>query len=46
MSKVSILEPGKFYTFRNSFEMADEPDDILAKFGVSLRRIALNWSPT
>lgn len=41
MSKASILEPGKSYTFRNYFEMAYEPDDILAEFGVSLQRSAL-----
>ncbi len=38
MTKASILEPGKAYTFRNYFEMAYEPDDILAEFGVSLQR--------
>ncbi len=42
MSKASILEPGKSYTFRNYFEMAYEPDDILAEFGVSLQRSALS----
>ena len=41
MSKASILEPGKSYTFRNYFEMAYEPDDILAEFGVLLQRSAL-----
>lgn len=41
MSKASILEPGKSYTFRNYFEMTYEPDDILAEFGVSLQRQAL-----
>jgi hypothetical protein len=42
MSKASILEPGKSYTFRNYFEMTDEPDDILAEFGFSLQRRSLN----
>lgn len=42
MTKASILEPGKSYTFRNYFEMAYEPDDILAEFGVSLQRSTLN----
>lgn len=41
MAKASILEPGKAYTFRNYFEMAYEPDDILAEFGVSLHRASL-----
>ena len=42
MTKASILEPGKAYTFRNYFEMAYEPDDILAEFGVSLQRSSLS----
>ena len=42
MTKASILEPGKSYTFRNYFEMAYEPDDILAEFGVSLQRSTLS----
>ncbi|NES25931.1 MAG: hypothetical protein F6K41_45370, partial [Symploca sp. SIO3E6] len=42
MPKTSILEPGKSYTFRNYFEMAYEPDDILAEFGFSLERINLD----
>lgn len=41
MSRVSILEPGKSYTFRNYFEMTYEPDDILAEFGFSLQRSTL-----
>ncbi|TVP65914.1 MAG: hypothetical protein EA342_13220 [Leptolyngbya sp. LCM1.Bin17] len=41
MTKASILEPGKAYTFRNYFEMAYEPDDILAEFGVTLERRSL-----
>jgi hypothetical protein len=41
MSKTTILEPGKSYTFRNYFEMAYEPDDILAEFGFSLQRTSL-----
>ncbi|NJL49458.1 MAG: hypothetical protein HC929_20970 [Leptolyngbyaceae cyanobacterium SM2_5_2] len=42
MTKASILEPGKSYTFRNYFEMAYEPDDILAEFGLSLQRLILD----
>ncbi len=42
MTRASILEPGRSYTFRNYFEMAYEPDDILAEFGVSLRRSTLS----
>ena len=42
MSKKTILEPGKSYTFRNYFEMTYEPDDILAEFGFSLQRSNLD----
>ncbi len=42
MSKTSILEPGKSYTFRNYFEMTYEPDDILAELGFSLQRSNLD----
>jgi hypothetical protein len=42
MAKASILEPGKSYTFRNYFEMAYEPDDILAEFDVTLERRSLS----
>ena len=42
MSKTSILEPGKSYTFRNYFEMTYEPDDILAEFGFGLQRSNLD----
>lgn len=42
MSKSTILEPGKSYTFRNYFEMTYEPDDILAEFGFSLQRSSLD----
>lgn len=41
MSKATILEPGKSYTFSNYFEMAYEPDDILAELGFSLQRASL-----
>ncbi len=41
MTKASILEPGKSYDFRNYFEMAYEPDDILAEFDVTLERRSL-----
>ena len=44
MTKASILEPGKPYTFRNYFEMAYEPDDILAEFDVTLERRSLLFS--
>ena len=42
MSKASILEPGKSYTFGDYFEMTYEPDDILAEFGFSLERSSLD----
>lgn len=41
MARLSILESGKSYTFRNYFEMTYEPDDILAEFDFSLRRTSL-----
>ncbi len=44
MSRVSILQPGQSYTFRNYFEMPFEPEDILAEFGYSLQRASLNLS--
>nr|WP_026100271.1 hypothetical protein [Fortiea contorta] len=42
MNKVSILQPNQSYTFRSYFEMAFEPEDILAEFGYSLKRLSLN----
>lgn len=42
MTRASILQPGKSYSFRNYFEMIYEPEDILAEFGVSLQRSTLN----
>ncbi|MEB3884816.1 hypothetical protein [Lyngbya sp. CCY1209] len=41
MAKPNILQTGKSYTFRSYFEMIYEPEDILAEFGVSLRRDTL-----
>ncbi len=38
MGKPAILQPGQSYTFRQYFEMAYEPEDILAELGYSLRR--------
>jgi len=42
MSKVPILDPEKSYTFRSYFEMAYEPEDILAELGYSFGRRNLN----
>ena len=42
MAKAGILESGKSYNFRSYFEMAYEPDDILAEFGISLQRSTLD----
>jgi hypothetical protein len=42
MTKPSILQPGQSYTFRQYFEMAYEPDDILAEFGYTLKRSILS----
>lgn len=50
MSRLNLLEKGKFYTFRSYFEMPYEIDEILAEFGVeySLKELPLpkvNVSP-
>lgn len=42
MSRPAILQPGQSYTFRQYFEMAYEPEDILAEFGYTLRRSTLS----
>ncbi len=42
MPKGSILQPNQSYTFRSYFEMSYEPDDILAEFGCSLKRLAFD----
>jgi hypothetical protein len=38
MTRPAILKPGQSYTFRQYFEMAYEPEDILAEFGYTLQR--------
>lgn len=42
MTKPAILQPGQSYTFRQYFEMAYEPEDILAEFGYTLQRSVLS----
>ncbi|NJN57353.1 MAG: hypothetical protein HC879_07540 [Leptolyngbyaceae cyanobacterium SL_5_9] len=42
MARPAILQPGQSYTFRQYFEMAYEPEDILAEFGYSLKRSLLS----
>jgi hypothetical protein len=42
MTRPTILQPGQSYTFRQYFEMAYEPDDILAEFGYTLKRSILS----
>lgn len=42
MTRPSILQPGQSYTFRQYFEMAYEPEDILAEFGYTLKRSLLS----
>jgi hypothetical protein len=42
MTKPAILQPGQSYTFRQYFEMAYEPEDILAEFGYTLQRSRLS----
>jgi hypothetical protein len=41
MTRPAILQPGQSYTFRQYFEMAYEPEDILAEFGYTLQRSML-----
>ena len=41
MPRPTILKPGQSYTFRQYFEMAYEPEDILAEFGYTLQRSPL-----
>lgn len=43
MSRGSILQPDQSYTFLSYFEMAYEPDDILAEFGCSLDRLTFKF---
>ncbi|WP_404787373.1 hypothetical protein [Altericista sp. CCNU0014] len=42
MIRPAILQPGQSYTFRQYFEMAYEPEDILAEFGYTLKRVPLS----
>lgn len=42
MTRPAILQPGQSYTFRQYFEMAFEPEDILAEFGYTLERSLLS----
>lgn len=42
MTRPPILQPGQSYTFRQYFEMANEPEDILAEFGYTLKRTLLS----
>ncbi|MDG2990384.1 hypothetical protein L3556_05470 [Candidatus Synechococcus calcipolaris G9] len=42
MTRPAILKPGQSYTFRQYFEMAYEPEDILAEFGYTLERSLLS----
>ena len=41
MVRPSILKSGQSYTCRSYFDMAYEPDEILAGFGVTLQRLEL-----
>jgi hypothetical protein len=41
MARPKILQADKSYTFRQYFEMAYEPEDILAEFGYRLQRSVL-----
>jgi hypothetical protein len=42
MPRPAILQPGQSYTFRQYFEMTYEPEDILAEFGYTLKRVPLS----
>ncbi|BAZ52972.1 hypothetical protein NIES4103_56370 [Nostoc sp. NIES-4103] len=42
MKKVPVLQPNHSYTFRSYFEMAFEPEDILAEFGYAFKRSSFN----
>lgn len=42
MSRPGILQPGQSHTFRQYFEMAYEPEDILAELGYTLSRSAIS----
>jgi hypothetical protein len=42
MTRPAILQPGQSYTFRQYFEMAYEPEDILAEFDYTLKRVPLS----
>ena len=46
MSRTTILDPNRSYTFRSYFEMPLEPEDILAEFGCSLERSFLELPHT
>ncbi|NJL88789.1 MAG: hypothetical protein HC916_02510 [Coleofasciculaceae cyanobacterium SM2_1_6] len=46
MSKLSLLQPDKSYTFRSYFEMPYEADEILQEFGYTLIRQRLNLPQT
>lgn len=42
MSRPQILKPGETYTFSKYFEIAFDPEDILAELGCTLERSQLN----
>jgi len=42
MTTTLVLQPGASYPFRSYYEMPYEPEDILAVFGYTLRRTAVN----
>jgi hypothetical protein len=43
MATTLVLQPDASYTFRSYYEMPYEPEDILAAFGYTLRRTAVNF---
>ena len=42
MTTTQVIRPDASYTFRSYFEMPYEPEDILAAFGYTLQRAAVN----
>ncbi len=45
MTRSRILKPGEIYTFSKFFELAFDPEDILAELGCTLKRLPLDLVP-
>ena len=44
MARQPIIDKSKSYTFRSYFEMSQDPDEILAEFGYTLKRLTFDLS--